>query len=69
MNSTIIALVILVLIVLAGCDKESQSIITQDKIDCQNICDNESLNLRYISTTKEILYCHCEKIITVEVEK
>ncbi len=45
----------IILIVLIGCDKESPSTITQDKIDCQDICDNESLNLRYVSSTKEIL--------------
>ncbi len=68
MNKAIVIGLFIVLIVLIGCDKESQSIITQDKIDCQNICDNETLNLRYVSTTSTTLYCHCERIITVEVE-
>ena len=72
MNKTIVVIglcIIFLVLTISGCDKESESILTQDKITCQNICENESLNLRHVSTTSTILYCHCEKIITVEVEK
>ena len=65
----IIVIGLCMLIILVGCDKETPSIITQDKIDCQEICDNETLNLRYVSRTKETLYCHCEMIKVINTNK
>ncbi len=69
MNKTILAIIIIIILLfINGCDKETESIITQDKMDCQEACANESLTLRYVSLTSSTLYCHCEKIITAEVE-
>ena len=68
-RTTKIGLCIIILIVLVGCDTATTSFNTQNEVNCQKICLGENLNLRYVSTTSTTLYCHCEKIITVEVEK